>query len=61
MSHQTFDSYWKHGSVSENYNAIQCPIYAVGGWVDSYKNTVTRLLKNLRIPCKGLIGPWGHK
>ncbi len=61
LEHQRFDDYWKHGSVSENYEAITCPVYAVGGWADGYTNTVFRLVENLKGPVKGLIGAWGHK
>ena len=60
FTHQRRDSYWRHGSVSEDYDAITCPVYAVGGWPDAYTNTVMRLMANLKAPCKGLIGPWGH-
>jgi hypothetical protein len=34
---------------------------AVSGWADGYSNAVFRLLAGLHVPCKGLIGPWGHK
>jgi predicted acyl esterase len=60
LKHQRRDAYWKHGSVCENYDAIQCPVYAVGGWTDGYKNAIARLLEGLTIPRKGLIGPWAH-
>ena len=60
LQHQRRDAYWKHGSVCENYKAIQCPVYAVGGWTDAYKNAIPRLLKGLMVPRKGLIGPWAH-
>jgi predicted acyl esterase len=46
--HQRRDAYWKHGSVCEDYAAIQCPVYAVGGWTDGYKNAIPRLLEGLR-------------
>jgi putative CocE/NonD family hydrolase len=46
--------------VCEDYSAIQCPVYAVGGWTDGYKNAIPRLLERLRVPRKGLIGPWAH-
>jgi predicted acyl esterase len=46
--------------VCEDYSAIQCPVYAVGGWADGYTNSVVRLLANLQGPRKGLIGPWAH-
>ena len=45
LQHQRRDAYWKHGSVCEDYAAIQCPVYAVGGWTDGYKNAIPRLLE----------------
>ena len=60
LKHQRRDEYWKHGSVCEDYAAIQCPVYAVGGWTDAYKNAIPRLLEGLQVPRKGLIGPWAH-
>jgi uncharacterized protein len=60
LAHQRRDAYWKHGSVCEDYGAIECAVYAVGGWADAYTNAVLRLLAGLSCPRKGLIGPWGH-
>jgi len=60
LRHQRRDSYWKQGSVCEDYGAIRCAVYAIGGWEDSYSNAVPRLLAGLRCPRKGLIGPWTH-
>ncbi len=61
LKHQTRDDFWKHGSVCENYDDIQVPVYAVGGWADSYSNAIPRLLAGLSVPAKGLVGPWGHQ
>jgi putative CocE/NonD family hydrolase len=61
MTHQRRDSFWKHGSVCEDYDAIECAVLAVGGYLDGYTRTVLRLVENLKAPCKGLIGPWGHR
>ncbi|MEA2804936.1 MAG: uncharacterized protein QOE49_5031, partial [Rhodospirillaceae bacterium] len=58
--HQRRDAYWRHGSVCEDFGAIQCPVYAVGGWTDGYTNAIPRLLERLAVPRKGLIGPWAH-
>ncbi|HEY7689136.1 MAG TPA: CocE/NonD family hydrolase, partial [Dongiaceae bacterium] len=58
LEHQRRDAMWKHGSVCENYDDIACPIYAVGGWADGYSNAVPRLLAGLKVPRKGLVGPW---
>jgi putative CocE/NonD family hydrolase len=60
LQHQSRDAYWRHGSVCEDYGAIQCPVFAVGGWTDGYTNTIPRLLEHLSGPRKGLIGPWAH-
>jgi putative CocE/NonD family hydrolase len=60
LAHQRRDGYWKAGSVCEDYAAIECPVYAVGGFVDGYTNAVPRLLEGLSCPRKGLIGPWAH-
>jgi putative CocE/NonD family hydrolase len=61
LSHQYRDAYWRHGSVCEDYEAIKCPVYAISGWADGYSNAVFRLLENLKVPRKGLIGPWSHR
>jgi putative CocE/NonD family hydrolase len=61
LAHQRRDDYWAHASVCEDYSAITCPVLAVSGWADGYTNTVFRLLENLQVPCKGLVGPWAHK
>ncbi|MDX8496681.1 CocE/NonD family hydrolase [Mesorhizobium sp. VK22B] len=58
--HQHRDAFWKHASVSEDYGAFDCPVYAVGGWFDPFHRTVPRMLSNLNCPRKGLVGPWGH-
>jgi predicted acyl esterase len=61
LSHQRRDAFWKQGSVCEDYGAIECAVYAVGGWADAYRNTVFRLLEGLDCPAKGIVGPWGHQ
>lgn len=60
LSHQRNDSYWQHGSVSTDFSRIKCPVYIVDGWVDTYVNTVSRVLAGVKTPRKALVGPWGH-
>ncbi|MEN0613897.1 CocE/NonD family hydrolase [Klebsiella indica] len=60
MEHPHKDAYWRHGSVGEDWAAIQCPVLAVGGWADSYSNAVFRLMDNLTVPRRAIIGPWAH-
>src|SRR5271170_4982180 len=60
LAHQRRDEFWRHGSVGEDFAAIRCPVYMVGGWADSYRNAILRFLEGYPGPCRGLIGPWGH-
>lgn len=60
MSHPRRDDYWKHGSVCEDFAAIRCPVWAVGGWADGYTNAIPRLMAGLPGTRRGLIGPWAH-
>lgn len=60
LAHQRRDEFWEHGSICEDFSAVQCPVMAVSGWADGYSNSVFRLLSNLDVPTKGLIGPWSH-
>ncbi|MCE2519237.1 MAG: CocE/NonD family hydrolase [Alphaproteobacteria bacterium] len=58
--HQRRDELWRHGSVRDDCEAIDVPVYAVGGWADGYTNSILRLVVDLKVPVRGLIGPWGH-
>ena len=60
LSHQRRDAFWRHGSVREDYGAIEAAVYMVGGWADGYTNAIGRTLAGLPGPKKGLIGPWPH-
>lgn len=60
LGHQTYDDYWRHGSLCEDYAAIECAAYLIGGWRDGYTNCNLRTFEHLRCPKKLLIGPWLH-
>ncbi|MGH6892418.1 MAG: CocE/NonD family hydrolase, partial [Dongiaceae bacterium] len=60
MRHPTRDDYWRHGSICEDYGAIECPVMLVGGWADSYTNAIPRMLGNLAASRRAIIGPWAH-
>jgi uncharacterized protein len=61
ITHQRRDEFWKHGSICEDWSAVRCAVFAVGGWADGYSNAIFRMMQNLKAPRLGLIGPWGHK
>lgn len=60
LRHPFRDDYWRHGSIAEDFAAVQVPVWAISGWADGYSNAVLRLLAGLRCPRHGLIGPWAH-
>ena len=59
--HQRRDAFYRHGSICEDYAAVQVPVYAVGGYADGYTNPIFRMMQNLSCPRKALVGPWAHK
>ena len=61
LRHQRRYGFWRHGSVCEDFGAIACPVYAVGGWADAYSNAIPRLMRGLSVPRQGLIGQWAHR
>jgi putative CocE/NonD family hydrolase len=61
LSHQRKDDYWKHGSISEDYNAIQTPTLIISGWADGYINAPPAAAINLNTTTKAINGPWIHK
>lgn len=61
LEHQRRDAYWRDHSVCEDYSRIKAAVLASGGWTDGYTNAIFRLMENLDAPCRGLIGPWGHR
>ncbi len=61
LKHPHRDSYWKHGSICEDWSKINVPVLLVGGWNDAYSNAIPRMMKNLRTQRKAIIGPWAHK
>ncbi|MGW0866557.1 CocE/NonD family hydrolase [Streptomyces sp. NPDC002611] len=62
LEHQQRDDYWRHGSVCEDYTAIDAAVLAVGGWNDPYRDTVLRLVDHLPgDQVRGIVGPWSHQ
>ena len=59
--HQRRDAFYAHGSICEDYAAVEVPVYAVGGYADGYTNAIFRMMERLSCPRKALVGPWAHK
>ncbi len=61
LRHARRDAFWKHGTVCEDWAAIESPVLAIGGWADAYSNAPAELVEHLKAPAKALVGPWEHK
>ncbi|MEO3414067.1 CocE/NonD family hydrolase [Roseovarius sp. CAU 1744] len=60
LEHQTRDGMWRRGSISENYDDVQIPVFYFGGWADLYRDTPFRIAERLKGPVRVLMGPWAH-
>ncbi|KGD95723.1 CocE/NonD family hydrolase [Rhizobium sp. YS-1r] len=61
LSHQRRDAFWQHGSISQDYSAIEIPTLVIAGWADGYRNTPLLAAEGLGEKSRALIGPWIHK
>jgi putative CocE/NonD family hydrolase len=60
LEHQTYDDYWKRGSLREDYRAVEAATMLVTGWADGYTNIALRGFTELACPKRLLAGPWTH-
>jgi predicted acyl esterase len=60
LEHQTHEKMWCPGSISENYDDVEIPVYFFGGWADLFRDTPFRIAEKLKGPLKVLMGPWAH-
>ena len=61
LSHQRRDEFWQHGSICEDFSAVQVPALVIAGWADGYRNTPLAAVEGMPENAKALIGPWVHK
>ena len=61
LREQTDGLYWRRGSLAPDYDALDCAVFAVAGWNDSYVDPAFRMqerCRNARI--RTLVGNWVH-
>lgn len=61
LAHQRRDDFWKHGSICEDFDAVQVPSLVIAGWADGYRNTPLKAVEGMGARAKAIIGPWIHK
>jgi putative CocE/NonD family hydrolase len=53
--------YWDRASLRDRYDKIRIPTFHIGGWYDGYRDSVARMLQNVKhVPVKGMVGAWHH-
>jgi predicted acyl esterase len=60
LKHQKDGDFWRRNSLRWDYSAIQVPTYLIGGLLDGYRDSIPRMLENMAVPLKAVIGPWCH-
>ncbi|WP_312527912.1 CocE/NonD family hydrolase [Paracoccus sp. (in: a-proteobacteria)] len=61
LAHQCRDAFWKHGSICEDFDAVEIPSLVIAGWADGYRNTPLKAVAGMGAKSKAIIGPWVHK
>ncbi len=52
--------FWDRTALVRRYDAIRIPTFVIGGWYDGYRDSVPRMLEQLKAPVKAIVGPWSH-
>lgn len=61
MRHQRDGAFWDRASSLDKYDQIKVPGLHIGGWYDGYRDSIPRMLENVKAPTKAIIGPWDHE
>ena len=60
MRNQRNGAFWDRASSLDKYDKIKAAGFHIGGWYDGYRNSLPRMLENVKAPVKALIGPYDH-
>jgi predicted acyl esterase len=60
LKQQLDGEFWRKNSLRWQFEKIRIPCYLIGGLLDGYKDTPPRMLKNMKVPVKAVMGPWNH-
>ncbi len=53
--------FWDRASVRDRYADIRVPSFLIGGWYDGYRDSIARMLANVKnAPVKAIVGAWNH-
>jgi putative CocE/NonD family hydrolase len=52
--------FWDRASARDRYQDIRIPSLHIAGWYDGYRDSVPRMLANVKAPVRAIIGAWSH-
>ena len=52
--------FWRRNSLRWQYEKMQIPSYLIGGLLDGYRDSVPRMLANVKAPVRAAMGPYKH-
>lgn len=52
--------FWDRTALKTRYDSIQIPTMLIGGWYDGYRDSVPRMLEQMKVPMKAIVGAWNH-
>ena len=56
--HQRDGAFWR--SPVRPLSEIKIPCFVIGGLADGYRDSIPRMLEQVKAPMRALIGPWNH-
>jgi putative CocE/NonD family hydrolase len=60
LKQQRDGEFWSRNSLRGQYAKIQVPCYLIGGLLDGYRDSIPRMLEEMKVPIKAEVGPWNH-
>jgi predicted acyl esterase len=58
FKHQRDGPFWS--APERPLNEIKIPCFLIGGLLDGYRDSIPRMLAQVKAPVKAIIGPWNH-
>ncbi len=52
--------FWRENSLRWQYDKIKIPCYLMGGILDGYRDSIPRMLANMKVPVMAALGPFKH-
>jgi predicted acyl esterase len=58
FKHQRDGQFWR--APERPLNEIKIPCFLIGGLLDGYRDSIPRMLEQVKAPVKAIVGPWNH-